>query len=96
MAEHGTTSVVSLSVPAGFVYVIRDLDVFLTAGISDATGYLKGSSGQAIFYFTQTALNSGYHSWRGRQVFEAGESFSFDPGGDAMDFTLSGYKLTAP
>jgi hypothetical protein len=94
-AAQGTTGSGPIVVPAGYVIVLRDCDVY-SDNVLPGNFFLHGSAGQTIWYHGFD-LDAGraYASWRGRQVVVAGDTF--DVSCDiTVDVTLSGYRLTAP
>lgn len=95
--ELGLTGSTSYVVPDGMVAIARDLDVYEGASLLPDVVYLQGALGQAI-WFQVGNVEDGltYGSWRGRQVFNAGESVTIRAASGTWDVTLSGYLLTAP
>lgn len=85
----------AFTVPAGFVAVLRDLDVYNGGGFSATQVYLHGGLGQTIWFNNFAGPGAAYASWRGRQVLTAGFAFDITTNG-ACDATLSGYLLSAP
>lgn len=85
-----------LDVPAGYKYILRDVDVVNRSGSAVAFG-LVGSAGQFVWYwdplYNANALGG---QWRGRQVFNPGEQIVFNALSGAWDVTASGYALTLP
>lgn len=93
---HGLNGTRSYSVPAGYIVVLRDLDVYYGGGLGAATVFLQNGLGAAIWSNAFGALASGqYASWRGRQVINNPYSVSIVTD-SPMDVMLSGYLLTAP
>jgi hypothetical protein len=85
----------SFTVPAGYVLVVRDADCFYPGGAGQSA-QLEGPAGGIFAYFPfSAAINGVLVSWRGRQIFYAGETFTFAATA-AMDIMVSGYLLTAP
>lgn len=91
----GLSGLELVSIPAGFTAVLRDFDVYWGGGVIRRAVFLRGAGGQTIFYNSFGDTGGQYASWRGRQVIQAGETFSIFTE-DAMDVTLSGYLLTLP
>lgn len=57
--------------------------------------FFHGSEGQAIARWdTATFGNAETDTWRGRQVFTAGQTFDIESDGFTWDVTVSGYLLT--
>lgn len=90
----GLSTGVSVPVPNGHVYIVRDIDVYEGATLTPDVIYFEGTLGQAI-WFEQSDPTSGltYGSWRGRQVFTEGQAFTIRPASGAWDVTVSGYDL---
>lgn len=85
------------TVPVGYLAIARDLDAFQGVTILPDTIYFIGSVGQVIWRNTAIISQDQYGSWRGRQVFNAGESFAVHSDRSfPFDITISGYLLTAP
>jgi hypothetical protein len=84
-----------------FVVVVRDIDAFFGGGIVGGAANFVGTEGQTFAYFPFTGLDSAVFSWRGRQVFNPGDTFGMTtssgtglgpaPGVDVM---VSGYLLS--
>lgn len=81
--------------PAGKVLVVRDMDAYLGSSLSARQIYAVGSAGQVFWQASLAANESGWRSWRGRQVLYAGESLEMFAT-DVWDLTASGYLLDAP
>lgn len=96
MARNSFSGSVSVTVPAGLVYVLRDVDA-VNQSNAGSTFAILGAVGETI-WFVNPIFNANdlVAQWRGRQVFNAGESFSFTAGTGAWAFTASGYSLTVP
>jgi len=94
-AANGLNGGHSDGVPAGFVLVLRDLDVYYN-GLAGASVALQGNLSQTIWNNNFSASPNGqYASWRGRQVFDALTTWAIVTDA-AMDVTLSGYLLSTP
>lgn len=95
LIEAHATSAETYTVPAGYRLVVRDADCFYPGGLGQSA-QLEGPAGQIFAYFPfAAAVNGVLSSWRGRQVFEPGETITFASTA-AMDITVSGYLLTLP
>lgn len=94
----GASSDLTYPVPAGFVMVLRCIDVYANV-TGDSSIYFHGALGQTIWTVHWPPLSASHAQWTGRQVFVAGELFvahlSVAPL-DGVDLTASGYLLTAP
>jgi len=87
-------SVVVYITPIGYTAVLRDIDLYNSAGSSNSEIYIEGDKGQTIFHAEVVALTKDSPQWRGRQVFYEGETISVNlPGPDIWDITMSGYEL---
>jgi len=84
----------SETVPSGFVWVVRCIDVFFGGGVVGGTWDVTGDAGQTFAWGSVTALLASLQSWRGRQVLEAGVTLGFTSG-PGLDVTISGYQLSA-
>ncbi|SRR5258708_4457227 len=100
------TAPIVLNVPAGHVYVLRDMEArgegvgtIQSSGIRFAS---LGEPGAWFMSFVRAFIpdygDAATWSWSGRQVFEAGQQLRAHPIGTAGIFTLRacGYDLTAP
>jgi hypothetical protein len=91
---HGASSG-SFVIPAGVVCVVRDADCFYPGGLGQSA-QLEGPAGGIFAYFPfAAAINGVLVSWRGRQIFNAGDTVTFAATTD-MDITVSGYHLSLP
>jgi hypothetical protein len=90
LAEHFT-------VPAGKVCIVRDIDVFFTALSAGNVNIVTPADG-TFAYFSYVPSEPALQSWRGRQVFVAGEEVGVLPDfvTGECDVTISGYLLDAP
>jgi hypothetical protein len=81
-------------VPDGYIAILRDADVYNGGGIESTSAYLIDftSNGTITRWVSATELQAFDGSWRGRQVFNSGDSFGFNTTG-AWDVRLSGYLL---
>jgi hypothetical protein len=94
----GLVGTESISVPAGQVIVVRDIDVYATGVISAPFTYVfaHGSNGQAFFYYQWQPAVQAWEGWRGRQVFEPGTTFDVESFNGPVDVSVSGYVLSSP
>jgi hypothetical protein len=84
-------------VPAGLVYVVRDIDAFDdTAGASDNLIVFNQLSGVLISWQGPSLAANGNYSWRGRQVYNEGEQVAFRAFVGTWAIACSGYQLTLP
>lgn len=85
----------SLGPPAGFRWILRDLDVTYS-GLLVSSVRLIGPLGQTIWLNAFAGLSQPeYASWRGRQVVDFPDSVTLTAS-QPSDVTLSGYQLTLP
>jgi hypothetical protein len=94
-----TATTVSVGpVPAGEVWILRDVDAYANTGLTSRVDVnVRGSVGQTIAYLEFPPSTQASKQWTGRQVINPGESFGYQIGGlDAVDLTISGYRLTTP
>jgi hypothetical protein len=91
----GLNGVASYTVPAGYRAVVRDLDVYCDNSGAGGTFFFKGPASQTIWHLSLAATATTDGQWRGRQVFNTGETFLVDADTNS-DVTVSGYLLTAP
>jgi hypothetical protein len=91
------SAAVSVVVPAGVVWILRDVDLVDSSITTGDFCNVEGHLNQSIFFArNQTATPGPWFEWRGRQVFNAGEHITVAPGAGAWHATLSGYQLVAP
>jgi len=84
------------TVPVGFVAVLRDIDAY--SGIltgNTLLGYLAATPDVVFFQASWGINETGWRSWRGRQVFYAGDTFGLSSN-QFVDGAMSGYLLSAP
>lgn len=93
--ELGLNGTLVINLPAGFVPVLRDFDVYNGSG-GVASVFLQGALGQAIYVHRwEVGDGASHEQWTGRQVFLPGETCAIVTS-LAMDVTLSGYLLSLP
>lgn len=88
------------TVPAGFVAILRDVDVYNNSLVF-AELFLEDSEfGNTIWRVDNNAFipgsSIGSSQWRGRQVFTEGNGFLFNASSGTWDVRASGYLLTLP
>jgi hypothetical protein len=89
--------IVGPTVPAGLIYVLRDIDVVEISSNASAIVQAYGPTGGVLWVYERAAsLNSAYSSWRGRQVFDEGEQVGFSSQVGTWAIAASGYQLTKP
>lgn len=93
LQELGLSGTATYTVPDGFVAVVRDLDAYQDV-LPGGTVFLEGALGQAIWSETNdAATGKTYQSWRGRQVFQPGETLTVSTD-SPWDVTVCGYLLS--
>lgn len=89
--------VTAFTVPAGYVYVVRDLDAVSPASsTSIVMSELVANQNFAVVPagpVTDQAVQP--YTWRGRQVFESGQQLGLAALFDLVFARVSGYALTA-
>ena len=94
-AGKGVASQIDEHVPAGVLWIVRDVDVYCNAPLGGARFTFMGELGQAIWTAVWAPNTTSAQQWRGRQVFETGTLFSVKAD-EPTDVTVSGYVLTLP
>lgn len=85
------------TVPAGLVYVVRDIDVRCDSASSGDTLVVFNQVGGFLRVFVHDpAINGFSQEWRGRQVFAEGETVQVESFQGSWDVAISGYGLSAP
>ena len=83
--------------PAGFVYVLRDIDLFeLTGAAATFAQVLSPVIGVLALFAGQLEPTTRSYAWRGRQVYADGEQVGFQVLAGTWSITASGYQLTLP
>lgn len=87
-------------VPAGFVWVVRDIDSY-NDGVTSAAvaGWsLSSVSGGAPFAGVPSgwAQCGQFYQWSGRQVIDEGDELALEAFGSGWSVRISGYQLTLP
>jgi hypothetical protein len=96
MASEGAADALFEEVPAGFIWVVRDI-VLTFDGADSADGYQVGVQGKAPILLGQVAGgNVEQFHWTGRQVMEAGETLAFTASTLNWYILVSGYQLSTP
>lgn len=81
-------------VPAGFIWIVRDIAFFLEAIGGPYGTFISDGTGGIVFY-QAISSSAPYAHWEGRQVFPAGDEL-FATTNAASAVMVSGYVLTAP
>jgi hypothetical protein len=77
------------------VAVVRDIDAYMGTIVLPQGIIAVGPVGNVFWQETITTPGITWVSWRGRQVFYAGEGFSMQAG-EVADLMASGYLLKSP
>lgn len=85
----------SFTVPPDRLCIVRDVDVYFGSSLATRVVYFEGSASQIIWQESVGPNLAGWRSWRGRQVFNPGDSFQVFAT-DVFDVSVSGYLLTPP
>ena len=92
-----SAGVVGPIVPAGLVYVLRDVDLFETTGAAGTFAQiLSPVAGVLALFAGQAEPTTRSYPWRGRQVYAVGERVGFEVVSGTWSITASGYQLTLP
>lgn len=84
-------------VPAGLVYIVRDIDAFDdTAGSTDNLIIFNQTSGVLVNWVGPGSAALGNWQWRGRQVYNEGEQVALRSFVGTWGVAISGYQLTLP
>jgi hypothetical protein len=87
----------SVTVPAGLLYIVRDIDVVLTTPSGTSVFFLSDPAGGILWYVSvDPAVTARWQGWRGRQVYEDGEVLTMTAQSGTWDIHVSGYQLTLP
>nr|CRY97654.1 hypothetical protein [uncultured prokaryote] len=97
----------TFTVPAGFLYIVRDVEVGVLSGISTQVHFWWGetlSDDETNVYpmagiATQVVINGpSFGHWDGRHIFPAGTSCWIQDAsaGGLSSFSMAGYILTLP
>jgi len=89
----GTASA-AITVPEGYVYVIRDVSTRQVGG-AGSSFWLRDAGGSGIFLLSVDTPSgtSGGH-WVGDLVIPSLYTFTANAGGQGADYWISGYQLT--
>lgn len=84
-------------VPAGLVYIVRDIDAFdNSAGSSDNLVVFNQVGGVLVSWIGPSIASIGGYQWRGRQVYNEGEQVAVRSFVGTWTIAISGYQLTLP
>lgn len=84
-------------VPAGLIYVLRDIDAFCdTAASGDNMVVFSQVGGILWDLLIPTTPEGAGFQWRGRQVYAEGEQIGFRSFQGTWSVAASGYQLTLP
>lgn len=81
-------------VPAGARIILRDVDAVEVSGTVDALLVVKNAAGGYLWAANRFDAPSNYNAqWRGRQVFNPGESIVVQVVSGTWEIQMSGYEL---
>lgn len=84
-------------VPAGLIYVVRDIDIVDETGAGTDEMVVYGPTGGHVLVLRQGHEIVGFnYAWRGRQVYAEGERVGFQSIAGTWSVSCSGYQLTLP
>jgi hypothetical protein len=86
----------SITCEAGFVTVLRDIDVVIYGNTGNAFFAVTGDEGQLVWYIENPGGTDTHYQWTGRQVFNPGNNIGFSLSSGSADITVSGYRLYLP
>jgi len=82
-------------VPDGSRLILRDVDATEQSGATDAVAYVANAASGVLWWLETTHQPIGTSfQWRGRQVFNPGESIVFHVLSGTWGIQMSGYQLT--
>jgi hypothetical protein len=92
-----SSGVIGPVVPAGVVWVVRDIDA-AAAGSTSPSQLLVIAQTLGILWNVQLPanVNGGYEGWRGRQIYAEGEQVGVQSLAGQWSVAISGYQLTLP
>jgi hypothetical protein len=91
------SGVVGPLVPAGLVYVVRDMDIVRrTTGSTDELVIYNQTLGLLVNVNAGMLDTGQNYRWRGRQIYNEGEQFGVQSIVGTWDVAVSGYQLTLP
>ena len=86
--------------PPGFIWIVRDIDVYLGAGGSPTAMDVQVNDHSGDPYFVPITLNNPtapFHAqWRGRQVIPSDATLIANFVGGPWSLSISGYELSLP
>lgn len=92
-----TVGPVGPTVPADFIYVVRDMDVVAQTGATNDEFGIANPTGGLLWFGKIAATNPQFvWQWRGRQVYSPGERVLVLPLAGKWDVCISGYQLSLP
>lgn len=84
-------------VPAGFIWVVRCIDVVEPTGTRPASLFVFNANLGLLWSVNSPAGDvTGHYQWQGRQVYAEGEKIGFQSGSGTWSVSCSGYQLTLP
>lgn len=96
VSENGAGTTTSVEVPAGEIWVVRQIDVYSDVPLGVDSGQcFVGIETIPFFWCTTGPDTTTHNTWTGRQVLNAGEALTVYAD-DHVAVTISGYQLTTP
>ena len=92
----GASGIHTAGPPAGTVWVLRSIVIYIPPGISGPFVFVAGPLGNTLAYLSPAPASTGFQIFDMRQVIEAGEVFAAEISDGTADVTVSGYQLTLP
>lgn len=82
-------------VPTGSRIIVRDIDVVEVGGIANAVIVVRNAAAGLLWAVDRGAATGNFVAqWRGRQVFNPGDSIVVQVVSGTWDIQMSGYELT--
>lgn len=93
----GLGGAATYTVPAGFRAIIDTCDFYTGAQTPPGTVRMQSNTTNATWFYREVPINEdAYSSWRGRQVFDEGETFQASTATAPSDVRVSGWLLQLP
>lgn len=93
----GLSGAATYTVPAGMRAIIDTCDFYVGAQTPPGTVRMQSNATNASWFYDKAPINEdAYMSWRGRQVFDEGETFQASSATAPCDVRVSGWLLTLP
>lgn len=83
-----------VTVPDGARIIVRDLDAIELSGVTSSAVQFYNAAGGVLWASSRSASGIWQVAWRGRQVFNPGQSIRFQVVSGTWNVQISGYELT--